>query len=234
MESGRRSARACALLLTVTWLSRSSRADLNATTALVARLDVSGAPVTPLPQLRACVALKGFSPASPAGAETLKRQCNQTSAPANPRAKAPSQAATELAEIAAPADVALAEASVGGDSGQDEAQPNFALEKDGAKAIAHNPGAKKVSAILDGDSDTFMRNDCSAEKWVVLELSQASRCSILGGVLPSAGQPQLLSRVLRTAQCGALRQRGALLALDSRWQAGGGADGRMNVRRWRV
>lgn len=47
----------------------------------------------------------------------------------------------------------------------------------GAKALASNPGAKKVSAILDDDSDTFMRNDCRDDKWVVVELSQVAKIS---------------------------------------------------------
>ena len=47
----------------------------------------------------------------------------------------------------------------------------------GAKALASNPGAKKVSAILDDDSDTFMRNECRDDKWVVVELSQVAKIS---------------------------------------------------------
>ena len=43
--------------------------------------------------------------------------------------------------------------------------------------IASNPGAKRVAALLDDDSDTFMRNDCRDDKWAVLELSQVARVS---------------------------------------------------------
>lgn len=57
------------------------------------------------------------------------------------------------------------------------AQQNFALDKDGAKVLASNPGAKKVAAMLDDDSDTFMRNDCRDDKWVVVELSQVAKAS---------------------------------------------------------
>lgn len=56
-------------------------------------------------------------------------------------------------------------------------QRNFALEKDGAKVLAANPGAKKPSGVLDDDSDTFMRNDCRDDKWLVIELSQVAKIS---------------------------------------------------------
>ena len=56
-------------------------------------------------------------------------------------------------------------------------QRNFASSLEGAKHLAANPGAKKVGAMLDEDSDTFMRNDCKDDKWVVLELSQVARVS---------------------------------------------------------
>jgi len=38
--------------------------------------------------------------------------------------------------------------------------------------VASNKEAKKASAILDTDSDTFMKNECKAEKWFIIELSQ--------------------------------------------------------------
>ncbi len=54
----------------------------------------------------------------------------------------------------------------------EEDRHNFALSKDGAKIVASNKEAKKASAILDTDSDTFMKNECKAEKWFIIELSQ--------------------------------------------------------------
>ena len=54
----------------------------------------------------------------------------------------------------------------------EEERHNFALSKDGAKIIASNKEAKKASAILDTDSDTFMKNECKADKWFIIELSQ--------------------------------------------------------------
>ncbi len=59
------------------------------------------------------------------------------------------------------------------------AKVNFALSRDGAKVLASNQGAKRVGALLDDDSDTFMRNDCKDNKWVVIELSQVARVSSL-------------------------------------------------------
>ena len=58
------------------------------------------------------------------------------------------------------------------DSDSEEERHNFALSKDGAKIIASNKEAKKASAILDTDSDTFMKNECKADKWLIVELSQ--------------------------------------------------------------
>ena len=55
---------------------------------------------------------------------------------------------------------------------------NFAAAMDGAKVLAANANAKRVNALLDDDTDTFMRNDCKDEdKWVVIELSQVARLS---------------------------------------------------------
>lgn len=59
------------------------------------------------------------------------------------------------------------------------AKVNFALSRDGAKVLASNQGAKRVGALLDDDSDTFMRNECKDNKWVVIELSQVARVSSL-------------------------------------------------------
>ena len=59
-------------------------------------------------------------------------------------------------------------------SPSEEERHNFALSKDGAKIIASNKEAKKASAILDTDSDTFMKNECKADKWFIIELSQAT------------------------------------------------------------
>lgn len=59
----------------------------------------------------------------------------------------------------------------------EEERHNFALSKDGAKIVASNKEAKKASAILDTDSDTFMKNECKADKWFIIELSQVQGCS---------------------------------------------------------
>lgn len=43
--------------------------------------------------------------------------------------------------------------------------------------MAANKEAKKLSALLDGDSDTYVKNDCKAEKWFIIELSQVAKIS---------------------------------------------------------
>ncbi|PRW56078.1 membrane -like [Chlorella sorokiniana] len=59
-------------------------------------------------------------------------------------------------------------------------QHNFALAKEGAKVLAANKEAKKTGALLDDDSDTFLKNECrAADKWVIIELSQVARLSRL-------------------------------------------------------
>ncbi|KAL6767387.1 hypothetical protein ACKKBF_B35075 [Auxenochlorella protothecoides x Auxenochlorella symbiontica] len=56
---------------------------------------------------------------------------------------------------------------------------NFALGKDGAKVLATNAEARKPGALLDDDSDTFLKNDCKADKWVILELSAVATISVV-------------------------------------------------------
>ena len=55
---------------------------------------------------------------------------------------------------------------------EDGDRHNFASAKDGAKIVAANKDAKKPSAVLDSDSDTYLRNECKADKWLAIELSQ--------------------------------------------------------------
>eukprot|EP01023_Acetabularia_acetabulum_P007282 TRINITY_DN13115_c0_g2_i4.p1 TRINITY_DN13115_c0_g2~~TRINITY_DN13115_c0_g2_i4.p1 ORF type:complete len:744 (-),score=101.81 TRINITY_DN13115_c0_g2_i4:886-2850(-) len=54
----------------------------------------------------------------------------------------------------------------------EEDEINVGSDKAGAKILAANKEAKKIQKVIDSDLDTFMMNDCSAEKWVILELSQ--------------------------------------------------------------
>ena len=54
----------------------------------------------------------------------------------------------------------------------DEERQNFAAAKDGAKIVAANKEAKKAASLLDDDGDTFLKNECKAEKWVIIELAQ--------------------------------------------------------------
>jgi hypothetical protein len=59
---------------------------------------------------------------------------------------------------------------------------NLAELSDGASVVAANPEARKPERAIDRDIDSFMKNDCDAEKWMIIELSQVSHGA-------SAGQP---------------------------------------------
>lgn len=47
------------------------------------------------------------------------------------------------------------------------------------KVVAGNKEAKKLSSILDNDGDTFVKNECKADKWVIIELSQMVKIDTL-------------------------------------------------------
>lgn len=87
----------------------------------------------------------------------------------------------------------------GDPSPAEEERHNFALSKDGAKIIASNKEAKKASAILDTDSDTFMKNECKADKWCIIELSQVNATSGSGPLLFSKPPVRVYAILLATA-----------------------------------
>ena len=45
--------------------------------------------------------------------------------------------------------------------------------------VAANREARKPGAVLDADGDTFLRNECRADQWLLLELSQVARVDTL-------------------------------------------------------
>ena len=45
--------------------------------------------------------------------------------------------------------------------------------------MAANKEAKKTGALLDSDGDTFLKNECKADKWVIVELSQVTKMDTL-------------------------------------------------------
>lgn len=61
----------------------------------------------------------------------------------------------------------------------EEDRHNFASARDGAKLVAANKEAKKAVAVLDIDGDTFCKNDCRADKWYIIELSQLVKADTL-------------------------------------------------------
>ncbi|KAF5839526.1 hypothetical protein DUNSADRAFT_597 [Dunaliella salina] len=46
---------------------------------------------------------------------------------------------------------------------------------DGASIVAANKEAKKPEKAIDGDDDSYLKNSCSAQKWIIIELSQLGR-----------------------------------------------------------
>lgn len=52
---------------------------------------------------------------------------------------------------------------------------NLAAASDGASIVAANKEAKRPDRLIDGDDDSYMKNACSASKWVIVELSQLGR-----------------------------------------------------------
>lgn len=48
----------------------------------------------------------------------------------------------------------------------------------GARVLATNIEARKPAALLDDDSDTFLKNDCKADKWAIIELSAVATASV--------------------------------------------------------
>ena len=62
---------------------------------------------------------------------------------------------------------------------EDEERHNFALAKDGAKIVAANKEARKPESVLDSDGDTFLKNECKADKWIVIELSQVTKIDMI-------------------------------------------------------
>jgi hypothetical protein len=49
---------------------------------------------------------------------------------------------------------------------------NLAELSDGASVLAANPEARRPERAIDRDIDSFMKNDCAADKWMIVELSQ--------------------------------------------------------------
>ena len=47
------------------------------------------------------------------------------------------------------------------------------------QVIAANKEAKKAGALLDSDGDTYLKNECKADKWIIVELSQLVRMDTL-------------------------------------------------------
>ena len=89
------------------------------------------------------------------------------------------------------------------------------------QVVAANREARKPGAVLDADGDTFLKNECRADKWLLLELSQVARVDTvrLAQARPAAaltGATRALTRRVlaapfalapRAASCGPARER---------------------------
>ncbi|GAX74663.1 hypothetical protein CEUSTIGMA_g2111.t1 [Chlamydomonas eustigma] len=62
---------------------------------------------------------------------------------------------------------------------EDERRINLASSYDGAQVIAANKEARYADRAIDDDDDSYVKNLCSASKWLVLELSQLGRVDII-------------------------------------------------------
>ena len=91
-----------------------------------------------------------------------------------PKSEVPSEDSGREASALGPADGELLTEGDQAEEEEDGDRHNFASAKDGAKIVAANKEAKKPSAVLDSDSDTYLRNECKADKWLAIELSQVS------------------------------------------------------------
>jgi hypothetical protein len=89
-------------------------------------------------------------------------------------------AATPAASATPATEAAAAGAAAAGQQQRHHRPPpvrrllNLAELSDGASVVAANPEARKPERAIDRDIDSFMKNDCDAEKWMIIELSQVS------------------------------------------------------------
>lgn len=60
---------------------------------------------------------------------------------------------------------------------------NLAELSDGASVVAANIEARRPERAIDRDIDSFMKNDCEADKWMIIELSQVCSVCVCWGCL---------------------------------------------------
>ena len=164
---------ACPIFLLLQLLVFASLAQSTHTNDIPPPKPISIAPSShsALPLLQECATWSRIS-SGDAHVDALHSQMCNVSATEDPSTLAtPPQEEAEEETVAQPPSEVILEVA------PPTSQQNFAYSRDGAKVLASNPTAKKVGAILDDDSDTFMRDECKNEKWVVIELSQVAKVS---------------------------------------------------------
>jgi hypothetical protein len=76
---------------------------------------------------------------------------------------------------------------------------NLANLADGASVLAANPEARRPERAIDTDVDSFMKNDCIARKWIMVELSQVGQ-----NFQPISLWPVAVSDTFNSKLCGIL------------------------------
>lgn len=56
---------------------------------------------------------------------------------------------------------------------------NFAAASAGAKIVGSNPETRNPLRVIDGKKDTFMKNDCKVDQWLIIELSHAAKVKMI-------------------------------------------------------
>lgn len=106
--------------------------------------------------------------------------CAAPAAPV-PEASSPPPQAAPPAPTPSPTSVGDAVEAIGACTAPEYCEPgrriNLAAAADGASVLAVNSEARRAERCIDGDEDSFMKNDCGARKWLMLELSQVFRGS---------------------------------------------------------
>ena len=161
--------------------------DFSPGTGLAKAADTATVPADVPPLL---LAAPGRAAAAPSPGEIpLSSPSSSATAAAAAAAAAASPAGSTT--TASPAVAAAAAASAAEERQQqlsqeeeeegDERRINLAACDDGAAIIAANKEAKYADRAIDDDGDSYVKNLCSAHKWLLIELSQVCVCVGGGG-----------------------------------------------------
>ncbi|MEW5312791.1 MAG: hypothetical protein WDW38_004399 [Sanguina aurantia] len=100
----------------------------------------------------------------------------------------------------------------------DDRKINLASAFDGASVLASNREARRPDRTIDDDGESFMKNPCSASKWLIIELSQLGRVDAI-----ELNQKEMYSSRVKGFRGPGLRRLDPARLLHSRQQEGGAA-----------